>query len=96
MNKIVKSFTEDPSFVMLKQTENCYIFKDNKTCHELKISVIERNVELMKEQRSKSESINDIDSVILAMDILPIINIAEELSNAVENGKLESSEELSN
>lgn len=40
MNKIVKSFTEDPSFVMIMQTENCYIFKDNKTCHELKISVI--------------------------------------------------------
>ena len=30
MNKIVKSFTEDPSFVMLKDAGNYYIFKDNK------------------------------------------------------------------
>jgi hypothetical protein len=40
MNKIVKSFTEDPSFVMLKDAGNYYIFKDNKTFIEVKLSVI--------------------------------------------------------
>ena len=40
MNKIIKSFTEDPSFVMLKESENYYIFKDNKTLMELKIEII--------------------------------------------------------
>jgi hypothetical protein len=40
MNKIIKSFTEDPSFVMLKDAGNYYIFKDNKTLIEVKLSVI--------------------------------------------------------
>lgn len=40
MNKFVKSFIDDPSFVMLKDTGNYYIFKDNKTLIEVKLSVI--------------------------------------------------------
>lgn len=40
MNKIIKSFTDDPSFVMLKDEGNYYIFKDNKTLIEVKLSVI--------------------------------------------------------
>jgi len=40
MNKIVKSFMEDPSFIMLKDAGNYYIFKDNKTLIEVKLSVI--------------------------------------------------------
>lgn len=40
MNKIVKSFIEDPSFIMLKEEENYYIFKDNKTLKEMKLELI--------------------------------------------------------
>ena len=40
MNKMVKSFTDDPSFVLLKDEGNYYIFKDNKTLIEVKLSVI--------------------------------------------------------
>lgn len=40
MNKMVKSFMDDPSFVLLKDEGNYYIFKDNKTLIEVKLSVI--------------------------------------------------------
>lgn len=40
MNKIVKSFIEDPSFIILKEEENYYIFKDNKTLKEMKLELI--------------------------------------------------------
>ena len=62
---------------------------------ELKVSVIERNIELMKNQISKSKSINDMNTIILAMEMHPIVNIAEELSKAIENEELERCEELS-
>ena len=31
MNKMVKSFTDDPSFVLLKDEGNYYIFKESPT-----------------------------------------------------------------
>ena len=40
MHKIVKGFIEDPSFVMLKEGGNYYIFKDNKTLSEMKIVLV--------------------------------------------------------
>lgn len=40
MNRIVDSFQKDSSYTMLKQAENCYIFKDNIIGRELKISII--------------------------------------------------------
>lgn len=40
MHKIVKSFIEDPSFTLIKETENYYIFNDAKTCFEMKIELV--------------------------------------------------------
>ena len=40
MNRIVDTFLKDSSFTMLNQTNNCYIFKDNKTNREMKINII--------------------------------------------------------
>ena len=40
MNRMIKSFLENSSYTMLKSGENYYIFKDNKTLIEVKLSVI--------------------------------------------------------
>lgn len=40
MNRIIESFLRDESFKVLKQTENYYIFKDQKTLTELKVEVV--------------------------------------------------------
>lgn len=43
MNKMVESFFRDASFKVLKEGENYYIFKDQKTLNELKVEVISDN-----------------------------------------------------
>lgn len=40
MNRIVDTFLKNSSFDMLEQAENYYIFKDNESRRELKISII--------------------------------------------------------
>ena len=60
----------------------------------LKISVIERNYRLMKDQVGRAKSEEDIRAVIDAMRILPMIEIADEMQNAVDAGSLPASEEL--
>lgn len=40
MNRIVESFIRDESFRVLKQTENYYIFKDQKTLGEFKVEIL--------------------------------------------------------
>ena len=60
----------------------------------LKISVIKRNYRLMKDQVGRAESEEDIRAVIDAMRILPMIEIADEMQNAVDAGSLPASEEL--
>lgn len=43
MNKFIESFINDKTFVLLNKNENCYIFKDQKTLHELKIDIIDND-----------------------------------------------------
>lgn len=40
MNRLVKSFLDDSSFVLIENKENCYIFIDQKTMHKLKVEVL--------------------------------------------------------
>lgn len=60
----------------------------------LKISVIERNYRLMKAQVSRAESEEDIRAVMEAMRILPTLEIADAMQQAVDAGNLPASEEL--
>lgn len=39
MNKFIESFLKDPSFKVLKETDNYYIFKDQKTLSEIKVEI---------------------------------------------------------
>ena len=60
----------------------------------LKISVIERNYRLMKAQVSRAESEEDIRAVMEAMRILPTLEIADAMQQAVDAGNLPASAEL--
>lgn len=61
---------------------------------DLKVTVIERNINLMQKQILESNSIDDIQAIVYAMNLHPIINIANEITRAIENGNLEKNDEL--
>ena len=43
MNRMIESFLRDDSFKVLKQTENYYIFKDQKTFEEFKVEILDND-----------------------------------------------------
>ena len=59
-----------------------------------KISVIERNVRLMQTQIASAESEEDIRAVIEAMQLHPVLDVGEALQEAIDQGRLSVSDEL--
>ncbi len=70
------------------------IIKDEKIDIELKITVIERNIDIMLEKISTSNSFEDISAIAVAMKIIPVDEIGDALESAVTSGKFEDGEEL--
>ena len=60
----------------------------------LKVTVIEENVPLMIDLITKATSMQDIQTVMLAMQYHPILEVGEALSAAVKNGHLPKDNEL--
>ena len=71
-----------------------WLIESDQIDSELKGSVIERNIRLMKDMIASAKSEDDIRSVIEAMNLHPIYALAEPLQKAVEQGNLPASEEL--
>ena len=71
-----------------------WLIESDQIDSELKGSVIERNIRLMKDMIASAKSEDDIRSVIHAMNLHPIYALAEPLQKAVEQGNLPASEEL--
>ena len=71
-----------------------WIIENDKIDFLLKVSVIERNVALMKKQIALSESEDDIRTILKAMELHPVTEIADSLNEAIERGKLAETDEL--
>lgn len=59
-----------------------------------KISVIDRNVNMLKAMVESAKSEDEISSVIEAMKLHPVLDIGDSLQTAIGNGTLSESEEL--
>ena len=71
-----------------------WIIEHDQIDFQLKVSVIERNTELMKMQIASAKSEDDIRAVMKAMNLHPVYALAAPLQKAVEQGNLPASEEL--
>ena len=60
-----------------------YIIESEDIDFDLKVSTIERNVDLMIEQVSTAATLDEIDTIITAMNLHPIIEVGEALEKAV-------------
>lgn len=60
-----------------------YIIESEDIDFDLKVSTIERNVDLMIEQVSTATTLDEIDTIITAMNLHPIIEVGEALEMAV-------------
>ena len=49
----------------------------------------------MKQQIAGARTVDDIDTIMYAMELHPVINIAEALEESVAKGRISSSDELS-
>lgn len=67
-----------------------YIIESENIDFDLKVSTIERNVDLMVEQVSTTTSLQEIDTIIAAMRLHPIIEVGEALEIAATEGSLAS------
>lgn len=71
-----------------------WLMDNNDVDFYLKISVIERNCNRMIEWVSSAKSESEIQSVIYAMQMHPIIEIANALQESIDNGNIRSTSEL--
>ena len=71
-----------------------YIIESESIDFDLKVTTIERNVELMVEKVSAATSLEDISTIIIAMQLHPIADGGNALSNAVSNGRLTATAEI--
>lgn len=71
-----------------------WLIENQKIDRILKVTVIERNTALMKQQIEKAKSTDDIRAVIEAMQIHPILEIGEALQAAVDRGDLPATDEM--
>ena len=71
-----------------------WLMENGSLDRSLKISVTERNYRPMKRWIEEAESEEDILAVTEAMEIYPILEIADALEKAIEQGTLEDTERL--
>lgn len=71
-----------------------WLIENENIDHELKISVIERNYRPMKRWIEAAKSENDIQAVLEAMKILPILEIAGALEESIHQGNLKQTDEM--
>lgn len=71
-----------------------YIIESEEIDFYLKVSTIERNVPLMTSIVRNAASQEDVKTVLTAMRILPVMEVGQELSNAVSSGKLQKTQEV--
>ena len=71
-----------------------WLIENQKIDHTLKVTVIERNCRLMKDQVEKAKSVDDIRVVLEAMQMHPILEVGEALQAAVDRGSLPETDEL--
>lgn len=71
-----------------------YIINSEEIDFDLKVSTIERNIPLMIETISNASSVDEIKTVITAMQLHPIIDVGSALSDAISTGKIAKSVEI--
>ena len=71
-----------------------WIIENDQVVFPLKVTVIERNVQLMKDRISTAKSADDIRTVCAAMKLHPVTDIAPVLRDAIAKGTLPDSEEM--
>lgn len=71
-----------------------YIIESENIDFDLKVTTIERNVELMLEKVSVATSPEDIATIIVAMQLHPIVDVGDALSDAVSSGRLTATVEI--
>ncbi len=71
-----------------------WIIENNSINKYTKISVIERNANMLKAMVESAKSEDEISSVIEAMKIHPILDIGDSFQHAIANGTLPESDEL--
>lgn len=71
-----------------------WLIENDSIDRSLKLSVTERNYRPMKRWIEAAESEEDIRAVLEAMQISPILEIADSLEEAIEQGRLADSESL--
>lgn len=72
-----------------------WLIENNDIDFLLKVSVIERNVNLMKEQIAVARTEADIHPIMQAMRLHPILDVADALNDSFEHGTLTQSKKLS-
>lgn len=71
-----------------------WLIENEKIDKALKISVIERNYRPMKRWVEAAKSENDIRAILEAMQIHPILEIADALEEAINQGNLQKTDEM--
>ncbi|RCX18847.1 hypothetical protein DFR58_104116 [Anaerobacterium chartisolvens] len=71
-----------------------YIISDDKIDTDLKISTIERNVQMLVEKSTSKTSSSELSYIIKAMEIHPILEVGEALQQSLKSRTVPQSEEL--
>lgn len=72
-----------------------YIIESEDIDFDLKVTTIERNVDVMIEKISTATTLEEIDVIISAMRLHPIIEVGEALEMAISEGKLAATRDTS-
>lgn len=93
-------FLKDKIIYSLSNMEDfdvfAYIINNEHIDDILKVSAIERNVELLVHKAKSKMSQEELDCIVTAMEIHPILDVGKVLQQSVESGMVLAKQDLSN
>jgi hypothetical protein len=72
----------------------CYIMENEDIDDTLKLTTVERNIALVKEMARNAASLEDMKPVLLAMKVLPVTQVGNEISKAVSSERIPMTPEI--
>ena len=72
----------------------CYIMENEDIDDALKLTTVERNIALVKEMARNAASLEEMKPVLLAMKVLPVTQVGNEISKAVSSERIPMTPEI--